>query len=261
MNVLESFKLNGKVAIVTGGCGWLGHAMVDALSEAGARVYVAGTSEDKFYRVYGAESAFTFLPIDILDSHSIKTAFEIVNKKEGRIDILVNDAASITCGGKKPEEIDDAMWLSTMEGVAGSVFKCIRDVVPYMEKTGGSIVNIASMYGVVSPNLSMYEDVCAPYLNPVAYGAGKAAVVQMTKYFGAYLVGKGIRVNSISPGTFPSSKIQENKEFVRRLSKKNPANRVGLPEDIKGTVLYLCSDASRYVIGQNIMVDGGWTLW
>ena len=261
MNVLESFKLNGKVAIVTGGCGWLGHAMVDALSEAGARVYVAGTSEDKFYRVYGAESAFTFLPIDILDSHSIKTAFEIVNKKEGRIDILVNDAASITCGGKKPEEIDDAMWLSTMEGVAGSVFKCIRDVVPYMEKTGGSIVNIASMYGVVSPNLSMYEDVCAPYLNPVAYGAGKAAVVQMTKYFGAYLVGKGIRVNSISPGTFPSSKIQENKEFVRRLSKKNPAHRVGLPEDIKGTVLYLCSDASRYVIGQNIMVDGGWTLW
>lgn len=261
MNVLESFKLNGKVAIVTGGCGWLGHAMVDALSEAGARVYVAGTSEDKFYRVYGAESAFTFLPIDILDSHSIKTAFEIVNKKEGRIDILVNDAASISCGGKKPEEIDDTMWQSTMEGVAGSVFKCIREVVPYMEKTGGTILNIASMYGVVSPDLSMYDDVCAPYLNPVAYGAGKAAVVQMTKYFGAYLVGKGIRVNSISPGTFPSSKVQENKEFVRRLSKKNPANRVGLPEDIKGTVLYLCSDASRYVIGQNIMVDGGWTLW
>lgn len=261
MNVLESFRLNGKVAIVTGGCGWLGHAMVDALSEAGAKVYVAGTSEGKFHRVYGAESAFAFLPIDILDSHSIKTAFEIVNDKEGRIDILVNDAASISCGGKKPEEIDDAMWQSTMEGVAGSVFKCIREVVPYMEKTGGTIVNIASMYGVVSPNLSMYEGVCAPYLNPVAYGAGKAAVVQMTKYFGTYLVGKGIRVNSISPGTFPSSKVQENKEFVRRLSEKNPANRIGLPDDIKGTVLYLCSDASRYVIGQNIMVDGGWTIW
>lgn len=261
MNVLESFRLNGKIAIVTGGCGWLGHAMVDALSEAGAKVYVAGTNKYKFHRVYGAESAFTFLPIDILDSHSIKTAFKIVNEKEGRIDILINDAASISCGGKKPEEIDDIMWQSTMEGVAGSVFKCIREVVPYMERTGGSIVNIASMYGVVSPNLSMYEGVCAPYLNPVAYGAGKAAVVQMTKYFGAYLVGKGIRVNSISPGTFPSSKVQENKEFVRRLSEKNPANRIGLPDDIKGTVLYLCSDASRYVIGQNIMVDGGWTIW
>lgn len=261
MNVLDSFKLDGKVAIVTGGCGWLGHAMVDALSEAGAKVYVAGTSIEKFHTVYGDKSPFAFISIDILDSSSIINAFKQVFDKEKRIDVLVNDAASITCGGKKPEEIDDAMWLSTMEGVAGSVFKCIREVVPYMEKTGGSIVNIASMYGIVSPNLSMYDDVCAPYLNPVAYGAGKAAVVQMTKYFGAYLVGKGIRVNSISPGTFPSSKVQENKEFVRRLSEKNPANRIGLPDDIKGTVLYLCSDASRYVIGQNIMVDGGWTIW
>ena len=101
-----------------------------------------------------------------------------------------------------------------MEGVAGSVFKCIREVIPYMEKTGGSIVNIASMYGVVSPNLSMYNDVCAPFLNPVAYGAGKAAVVQLTKYFGAYLVNKGIRVNCVSPGTFPSPKVQENEVLV-----------------------------------------------
>ena len=225
MNVIESFKLNGKVAVVTGGCGWLGHAMVDALSEAGAKVYVAGTSEDKFHRVYGKKNSFTFLPINIMDSQSIKNAFESVYEKECRIDVLINDAASVSCGGKKPEEIDDTMWQNTMEGVAGSVFKCIREVVPFMEKTGGSIVNIASMYGVVSPNLSMYEDVCAPYLNPVAYGAGKAAVVQMTKYFGAYLVSKGIRVNCISPGTFPSSKVQENKEFIRRLREKNPANR------------------------------------
>ena len=261
MNALELFSLKGKVAIVTGGCGWLGHAMVDVLTESGAKVYVAGTSLEKFHKVYGEETTMVFLPINILETKSIKSVFEAVYQKEGHLDILVNDAASITCGGKRPEDIDDDMWQSTMEGVAGSVFKCIREVTPYMEKTGGSIVNIASMYGVVSPNLSMYEDVCSPYLNPVAYGAGKAAVVQMTKYFGAYLIGKGIRVNSISPGTFPSFKVQENKEFVRRLSEKNPANRIGVPEDIKGTVLYLCSDASRYVIGQNIMVDGGWTIW
>lgn len=261
MNVIDSFKLDGKVAVVTGGCGWLGHAMVDALSEAGAKVFVAGTSNEKFLRVYGENTSLSFLSINILDSQSIKAVFETVYQREGRIDVLVNDAASISCGGKKPEDIDDDMWQSTMEGVSGSVFKCIREVVPFMEKTGGAIVNIASMYGIVSPNLSMYEGVCAPYLNPVAYGAGKAAVVQMTKYFGAYLVKKGIRVNSISPGTFPSSKVQENKEFVRRLSEKNPANRIGVPDDIKGTVLFLCSDASRYVIGQNIMVDGGWTIW
>ncbi|MCR5550240.1 MAG: SDR family oxidoreductase [Bacteroidales bacterium] len=261
MNVLDSFKLDGKIAIVTGGCGHLGHAMVEALSEAGAKIYVAGTNIEKFHRVFGETTAYHFIPINILESQSIQDAFKMVYDKESSIDILVNNAASVTCGGKLPENIDDNMWQSTMEGVAGNVFKCIREVIPFMEDYGGSIINIASMYGVVSPNLSMYEDVCAPYLNPVAYGAGKAAVVQLTKYFGTYLADKNIRVNCISPGTFPSPTVQENKEFVRRLSEKNPARRIGAPEDIKGTVLFLASDASRYIIGQNIMVDGGWTIW
>lgn len=261
MNVFDSFKLNGKIAVVTGGCGHLGHAMVEALSEAGAKVYVAGTDKDKFYQVFGKDSPHHFVPINILDSLSIRESFQTVVNEENRIDVLVNNAASVTCGGKLPENIDDNMWQSTMEGVAGSVFKCIREVVPFMENYGGSIINIASMYGVVSPNISMYEDICAPYLNPVAYGAGKAAVVQLTKYFGTYLADKNIRVNCISPGTFPSPKVQENKEFVRRLSEKNPANRIGVPDDIKGTILFLASDASRYIIGQNIMVDGGWTIW
>ena len=261
MNVIDSFKLDGRIAVVTGGCGHLGHAMVEALSEAGAKVYVTGTDKDKFYRVFGKNSPHHFVPINILDSLSIRKAFQTVVNEDNRIDVLVNNAASVTCGGKLPEVINDEIWNSTMEGVAGSVFKCIREVVPFMDNHGGSIINIASMYGVVSPNLSMYDDVCAPYLNPVAYGAGKAAVVQLTKYFGAYLVNKNIRVNCISPGTFPSPKVQENKEFVRRLSEKNPANRIGVPDDIKGTILFLASDASRYIIGQNIIVDGGWTIW
>lgn len=261
MNVIDSFKLDGRIAVVTGGCGHLGHAIVEALSEAGAKVYVAGTDKDKFYRVFGKNSPHYFVPVNILESQSIREAFQTVVNEENRIDVLVNNAASVSCGGRLPENIDDAMWDSTMEGVAGSVFKCIREVIPFMEDHGGSIINIASMYGVVSPNLSMYNDVCAPYLNPVAYGAGKAAVVQLTKYFGAYLINKNIRVNCISPGTFPSQKVQENKEFVRRLSEKNPANRIGIPEDIKGTILFLASDASRYIIGQNIMIDGGWTIW
>lgn len=261
MNTLDLFSLNGKTAIVTGGCGWLGQAMVESLSDAGAIVYVAGTSFEKYKSIYGYDNPIKFVPIDIMSSESIKEAFQKVITQEGHIDILVNNAAHVEGGGKLPEDITDEEWSGCQEGVMGSVFKCIREIIPYMSANGGSIINIASMYGIVSPNLSMYDDVCAPFLNPVDYGAGKAGVVQMTKYFGAYLIKRGIRVNAIAPGTFPSPKVQENKEFVRRLSEKNPARRIGVPADMKGTVLYLASDASRYVVGQTIQVDGGWTIW
>ena len=261
MNTLDLFSLKGKVAVVTGGCGHLGKAMVEALYDAGAKVYVAGTSLDKYHDRYGLNNPCKFVPIDILSSESIRKAFKTVAEESGCIDILINDAAYACSGGKWPEEINDEMWQGTMEGVVGSVFKCIREVLPYMERRGGSIVNIASMYGVISPNLSMYDDVCAPFLNPIDYGAGKASVVQMTKYLGAYLIKKNINVNCISPGTFPSPEVQKNTEFVRRLSEKNPAHRIGVPDDMKGAVLFLASEASRYVVGQNISVDGGWTIW
>lgn len=261
MNTLELFSLKGKVAIVTGGCGWLGQALTESLFDAGATVYVAGTSLEKYQKIYGYDNPIKFVGIDIFDSESIKDAFSHVMEQEGHIDILINNAARGSSGGKRPEDISDEMWAKTQEGIMGSVFKCVREIIPFMGEKGGSIVNIASMYGIVSPNLTMYEDVCAPFLNPIDYGAGKAAVVQMTKYFGAYLIKRGIRVNAISPGTFPSANVQDNKEFVRRLSEKNPAGRIGVPADMKGTVLYLASDASRYVVGQTIQVDGGWTIW
>ncbi|MCI6213161.1 SDR family oxidoreductase [Bacteroides heparinolyticus] len=260
MNTLDLFSLKNKVAIITGGCGHLGKAMTESLHDAGAIVYVAGTSIDKFKSIYQDCSNIRFVQLDIMSSESIHSVFSDVYNREGHIDVLINNAAYVEGGGKLPEQISDKEWTNCQEGVMGSVFKCIREVIPFMPR-GGSIVNIASMYGLISPDLSMYNDVCSPFLNPVDYGAGKAGVIQITKYFGTYLIGKGIRVNCISPGTFPSPKVQKNEEFVRRLSKKNPANRIGVPEDIKGAVLFLSSNASGYVVGQNIQVDGGWTIW
>lgn len=262
MNVLDSFSLKGKIAIVTGGAGNLGSAMTQALYEAGADVFVLGRSLESFSKCnFDSERVF-FIQGDIMDSRSIKNCFQEVSDRCGHIDILINNAVFIDGGGKLPEEITDEMWNNTSEGVVGSVFKCIREVIPYMEKNGGGkIVNIASMYGVVSPNLSMYEGCCSDYLNPIHYGTFKAGVIQLTKYFGAYLIERNINVNSITPGTFPSKKIQENKEFVRRLSQKNPANRIGVAEDLKGVTLLLASKASDYIVGQNITVDGGWTIW
>lgn len=262
MNVLDMLSLDGKVAIVTGGAGHLGKAMTEALAEAGARVYVMARNKETFISDGFASANISFIKGDILRSDIIKDCFQRVYNESGRIDILINNAVSINGGGCLPEQITDEMWAETSEGVLAGAFKCIREVVPYMEKNGyGKIINIGSMYGVVSPDLSMYEGVCSPYLNPVHYGALKAAVIQMTKYFGTYLIGKNINVNAISPGTYPSKKIQGNKEFVRRLSRKNPAMRIGQPDDLKGVVLLLASHASDYIVGQNIIVDGGWTIW
>lgn len=174
--------------------------------------------------------------------------------------MLINNAAQYAGIGKKSEELSDDDWVRCIEGIAGSTYKCIREVLPFM-KAGGSIVNIASMYGIVSPYLAVYEPPCEASLIPVNYSAGKASVIQMTRYFGTYLIDRKIRVNSISPGPFPSPKVQENKVFADRLREKNPSHRLGDPEDLKGAVLFLASDASKYVVGQNIQVDGGWTIW
>lgn len=260
MNTLELFSLKGKTAIVTGGCGHLGRAMVAALADAGASVWVAGTNHDKFLRVFGSDTTLRFVKIDIMDSTSIREAFTAVAAEAGQIDVLINNAAQYAGIGKKSEELSDDDWVRCIEGIAGSTYKCIREVLPFM-KAGGSIVNIASMYGIVSPYLAVYEPPCEASLIPVNYSAGKASVIQMTRYFGTYLIDRKIRVNSISPGPFPSPKVQENKVFADRLREKNPSHRLGDPEDLKGAVLFLASDASKYVVGQNIQVDGGWTIW
>jgi len=260
MHTLDLFSLKGKTAVVTGGCGHLGKAMVAALSDAGALVYVAGTSHDKFVSVYGTDTLLRFVKINIMDSVSIREAFRYVAEEAGSIDVLINNAAQYAGIGKKSEDLTDEDWEKCIDGIAGSTYKCIREVLPYM-KEGGSIVNIASMYGIVSPYLAVYEAPCESSLIPVNYCAGKASVIQITRYFGTYLINRGIRVNSISPGPFPSPKVQENKVFADRLREKNPSHRLGDPDDLRGAVLFLASDASKYVVGQNIQVDGGWTIW
>jgi NAD(P)-dependent dehydrogenase (short-subunit alcohol dehydrogenase family) len=128
------------------------------------------------------------------------------------------------------------------------------------EQQKGSIVNIASMYGVVAPDPELYQgDVSLN--NPANYGAGKAAIIQFTKYTAAYYAKYGIRANSISPGSFPNPKVQQNASFIKRLSAKSMLGRVGQPQELQGVVILLASDASSYITGQNICVDGGWTAW
>jgi NAD(P)-dependent dehydrogenase (short-subunit alcohol dehydrogenase family) len=261
---LQLFDLTGKTAAVTGGYGHLGRAMVNVLADCNATVVVAGRLEEKFSAVFGEGNnpKIQFREINILNTESIVNCFSDVRKEFGTIDVLVNNACTVK--GNSQENISDEDWNYTMESVLGSVHKTIEAVMPGMkEQKSGKIVNIASMYGLVSPDFRLYKgDGCESYINPPHYGAAKAAMIQLTKYYAASLGPYNIQVNAIAPGPFPKESIQkENPEFVRRLKEKNPLNKIGKPEDLAGVIMLLSSSASDFITGQTIQVDGGWTIW
>ncbi|WP_162426541.1 SDR family NAD(P)-dependent oxidoreductase [Pontibacter pudoricolor] len=255
----QLFSLEGKVALVTGGYGHLGTAITNGLAEAGAIVYVLGRSQDKFNDAFtGDTPVIKFQYCDVADTQSVKEAFETIHQQAGTIDILVNNA--FYSKGQNPEALTDEEWAYGIDGNLNSVYRCIREVVPYLKKNGGRIINVASMYGIVSPDFSIYEESPA-YLNPPHYGAAKAGVLQLMRYFACYLGKYGITVNAVTPGPFPSEGVQLDKKFVSQLEQKNPLNRIGKPEDLKGAFVYLASDASAFMTGQNMIIDGGWTAW
>jgi gluconate 5-dehydrogenase len=126
-------------------------------------------------------------------------------------------------------------------------------------QNAGSIINIASMYGIVSPNPALYRG--TEFFNPANYGSGKAAIIQFSRYTACFFAKYGIRVNAISPGAFPNQKVQKDQIFLERLCEKVPLGRIGQPEELKGAVVFLASRAASYITGINLVVDGGWTAW
>ncbi len=260
MSIKDQFNLQDKVALVTGGAGYLAEAICATLAEAGANVVVSDIDIKKADRRAKELSEFYGIQtiaceMDISNKDSVNNTIEKIMGKMGRIDILVNNAYFGSMG--TIEDMSDEDWKKGIDGTINGVFRCTQAVIPHMIK--GSILNIASMYGMVSPDPGVYGN--SGLNNPPNYGAGKAAIIQFTKYSACHLAAKSIRVNSISPGAFPSDKVQKNKVFIESLNKKIPMGRIGTPDDLKGAVLFLASDASEYVTGINIPVDGGWTAW
>lgn len=250
------FSLEQKSVVITGGSGYLGSAVVKGLIAHGADVAVADKSNPP-----DDVNAY-FVPCDVSDTNSIRAMFRKVKERFGGIDVLINGAAYGAGYGPlgTVDRMTDEEWAKGIDGAVGTAFRCIREVIPYMEERGGgSIINFASMYGMVSPDPRIYGDSGAN--NPVNYGAGKAAVLQLTRYCAAHLAAKGIRVNSVTPGPFPNPAVQTNAAFLEELSRKTMLGRVGRAEEIVGAVLLLASDASSFMTGSNIVVDGGWTAW
>jgi NAD(P)-dependent dehydrogenase (short-subunit alcohol dehydrogenase family) len=261
-NVQELLSLQGRVAIVTGAAGWLGSAMSRALAEAGATLVV--TSRDGEQAQVFADSlpgsGHLGMAFEQAQTETIPAFIEEVVARLGRVDVLVNNAY----GGTAPD-IDNATaedFDNAFHTGVTAYFLLAREVVHHLRqrKAAGSIINIASMYGVVASYPSAYEDL--PVNSPPNYHALKGGVVHLTRHLAAYWAGDNVRVNAISPGPFPKPQTQEEMpEFIERLSAKVPLGRMGRPEELKGLVVLLASDAGSYITGQNILVDGGWTAW
>lgn len=258
--IKDLFNLTGKIAIVTGGLGHIGFALTETLLEMGAFVIVTATEnelKDKsslenlnyFKKEYKNISAET---IDFLDDESIVRFFSKIKKA----DILVNNAYFGI--SKTLEDTGFEDFNRDLNGTVSSVYKMSK-LFSKTAKKGGVIINIASMYGVVAPDWRNYAG--TKFNSSPSYGAAKAGVIQLTRYLAAYLAKNKIRVNSISPGPFPKKEVISNKKFYDSLKNKTMLSRIGEPEDLKGIIALLSSDASSFITGQNFVVDGGWTSW
>ena len=263
MDYKKLFDMTGKVCIVTGGTGYLGSENVKALKDFGATVVVADirASEERWENAVQAQGDM-FVALDIASIESVGECYKTVCDKYGKIDVLVHCAGFGAGFGKESqlEYMNDDNFMKGIDGTLGSTFRCIREVVPYMKENGGSIVTYGSMYGVVSPDLRIYGD--SDQRQPPNYGAGKAGIQQLTRYAAGALAPYGIRVNCVIPGPFPNPKSKaDNEGFNELLANKTMLGRTGVNHEMAGSVLLLASEASTFMTGTSIIVDGGWTAW
>lgn len=272
--VQQLFDLTGRVAIVTGGAGLLGKQFCEALVEAGASVVIASRTLEnceawaKELTAYAAtlpnwqerdpKIATLPLALDVTDPESSKAMVDATLEHFGRIDVLVNNA--YTRGTPAPpEELTPEAWRTWLDAGLSGAFYCAQAAAkPMLAQGSGSIINISSMYGVVGTDVRMYPP-GMPVNASAAYGAVKGGLVNLTRTLAVVWAGQGVRVNAISPGGFPST--QANEAFYNAFVNKVPLNRMGSRNDLKGAVVFLASDAGAYVVGHNLLVDGGWTAW
>jgi NAD(P)-dependent dehydrogenase (short-subunit alcohol dehydrogenase family) len=264
-SVADLFSMRGKTALIVGGAGLLGGEIAFAFAELGASLIIASRDLEKC-RSYAArivarfpEASVHALEVDIAVPDSIRLLCDAVGLLTGGVlDILVNSGWS----GRKNtfDSITDEDWDYDVEICLNGPFRTVKAAVPLLKASRGTILTLASMYGHVAPDYRLYDS--DRLANPPSYGAGKAGIIQLTRYLASYLSPHGIRANCISPGPFPFEQTQaDHPAFIERLAAKNPLNRIGRPFELKGAAVLLCSDAGSYITGQNICVDGGWSIW
>ena len=271
----EVFSLRGKVAVVTGAAGFLGRALSEALLLAGAQIVLLGRGPKIcdyaacLEQRYGAERVESGC-VDFYQENEFRQQLAGIAERHDTVDVLVNNAFefSRSTGFNDPsgkmESISKSQWMTSLEASVYWPALATQVIAEKMKRQRrGSIINIGSMYGIVSQDPDLY--VGTEIFNPPSYGAGKAAMLALTRYTAAFLGPYNIRCNAIVPGAFPnvdgdSYNSPKDDGFVGRLSTRTVLKRYGQPSDLMGAVIFLASDSSSYMTGQALVIDGGWTV-
>ena len=271
---MDLFSLKGKTAIVTGALGLLGREHCCALAEAGARIVAAdldggacGTFAADTAQRHGGEAMGVGL--DVTSENSLKDARDAILRKFGSIDILVNNAAindmfenpAAQAEESKFESYPLSLWKKSFEVNVTGMFLCSQIFGTVMASRGrGSIINIASTYAMVAPDQSLYRkpDGTQSFYKTAAYPATKGAVLAFTRFLAAYWGARGVRVNALSPGGVENA---QERFFIDQYAARTPLGRMAAPSDYRGAIVFLAGDASAYMTGANLVVDGGWTAW
>jgi len=275
MNTLDKFKLNGKVAIITGGAGLLGVKHAEAIAEAGGIPILWDINSQQVYE-RSLEIAETYnvkclgMCVDITDFGKVTDALTEVMNIFNNANILINNAANDpkvspvqSSTLNRLENFPLSLWQKDIDvGITGA-FLCSQIIGNYMVHHGGGVIlNIASDLGIIAPDQRIYcnnglKDREQP-VKPVTYSVIKHAIIGLTKYLATYWADKGIRVNSISPGGVYTDQPEQ---FVKKLTYLIPMSRMASNDEYKAAILFLVSDASSYMTGANLIIDGGRTCW
>lgn len=271
LDVLARFSLKDKTAVVTGAAGLLGRHHCLALAAAGATVVAAdreqGVCQALVEEIGGGAFAFA---ADVTDQAAVRKLLGAAVRRTGRVDILVNNAAIDDKFQRPPAGAPDRSrfenypldnWNQSLAVNATGVFICAQVIGAKMaEMGGGSIINIGSTYGIVAPDQSLYTgaDGEQHFFKSAAYPTTKGAVIAFTRFLAAYWGKAGVRVNTLTPGGIENA---QDPVFITEYARRTPLGRMASPDDYAGALVFLASDASSYMTGANLVVDGGFTIW
>lgn len=265
------FNLKDKVVIITGGAGLLGRQYANALANLGAVPIIADMDgalaeqiASEFEKKYNTK--VLGLQVDVASKKSLESCRDKVLGEFGRIDVLINNAGisgKVADDTVAPDFEDYPLgeWEKAFDVNITGMFLAAQIFGREMSKLGsGVVVNICSIYGILSPDQRIYEKegVSKNFIKPVSYSVTKSAVLNLTRYLATYWANKGIRVNTLTPGGVFDN---QDKEFIKKYSERTPMGRMANPEDMVGPMLFLASDASKYMTGANLIIDGGWSAW